>query len=301
MTSSYSSIRNKKAYRRVAVLLAACCAVFSWSVYVFGGEPKLSAQEIINRMVVHADDYWDLTRGYTFLVDIMVEDYEGDGSLKKQVSVTERLYHYYGRRFFRLVKENGKPLMGEALKEENIRETKFRERTLEAFAKKDSSDLYGRMDTNAILIADLAERYTYDVVGTDTLEGRDVYVINFVPKPGLKAQTRRDKIFNELGGTAWIDTEQFYIVKAVGRLIDNVRVGWIAANITDVEINYEQQEVSVGVWMPRYVDATVTGKIFFFKKINRYTSAHFYEYMKTDEAPPGFFEFTEDPAGDSSE
>ena len=285
----------------MTMLLAAGCAVLSCSSYVFGAEPKLSAQEIINRMVVHADDYWDLTRGYTFLVDIMVEDRESDGNLKKKLSVTERLYHFYGRRFFRRVKVNGKPLMGEELKEENIREAKFRKRTQESFAKGDSSDLYGRMDKKAILIADLADRYTYEIAGTDTLKGRDVYVINFAPRPGLKAQTRRDKIFNELGGTAWIDTEQFHILKAVGRLIDNVRIGWIAANITYVEINYEQQEVSVGVWMPSYVNATIRGSIFLFRKINRYTTADFYQYIKTGEAPPGFFETTDIPSEDTRE
>ena len=88
MTFSFFPIHNNRVYGRLTMLLIAGCAVLSCSSCVFGAEPKLSAEEIINRMVVHADDYWDLTRGYTFLVDIMVEDYESDGSLKKQLSVT---------------------------------------------------------------------------------------------------------------------------------------------------------------------------------------------------------------------
>lgn len=253
-------------------------------------EPTLTANEIIERMSVHADDYWMLTQEYTFLADILIDDYEANGEIKKHMTLTERIYHYHGRRFFRKLTIDGRPLTAEELKEEDTRESKFRAKTQESIAANDSSDIHGRMDESAILIKDLVGRYNYEFAGLDTVRGRDVYVVNFAPRDGLEADTRRDKIFNELEGTAWIDTVQFRIMKSVGRLRRNVRIGWIAANIDTVEIRYEQQEIEAGIWMPLFVDARVSGSIFFFKKINRYTSADFYDFEESSVDPQRYIE-----------
>jgi hypothetical protein len=289
---------------------ASACYLYTIAclLFIFGStsrasasEPILTAQEIIARMSVHADDYWVLTQEYTFLADILIDDYETDGEIKKHMTLTERIYHYHGRRFFRKLTIDGRPLNADELKEEDTRESKFRARTQKSIAANDSSDIHGRMDESAILIKDLVGRYNYELAGLDTVRGRGVYVVNFTPRDGLKADTRRDKIFNELQGTVWIDTVQFRIMKSVGRLRRNVRIGWIAANIDTVEIHYEQQEIEAGIWMPLFVDARVSGSIFFFKKINRYTSADFYNFEESSEDPPRYIERFSIPTDETRE
>ena len=262
-----------------------------------------TAQAIMGRTREHADDYITLSKAYTFLINFQIDDYHDNGRLKKRRLFLERLYHYYGRRFFRVLSINRVPLQGEDLAKEDRRETRFRGRTEAAVARADSSDQNDRKDNNFIYIGDLVDRYTYELTGIDTLQGRPVYIIRYTPKENLKADTRRDKIFNRLAGTVWIDRDQFRIVRAEGRLIDNVRIGLIAANVKVVDIAYDQQEIETGVWMPKQIRVKIEASIFFFKTINRYMAVDFYNYEYGETAPPGFYRLQADqvkPEGPSS-
>lgn len=268
-----------------------------------GADSGDTAQAIMERAREHADDYITLSKAYTFLINFQVDDYHSNGQLKKRQLFLERLYHYYGRRFFRILSDDGEPLQGEALIKEDRRETKFRARTKAAVARGDSSGQDERKDNNFIYVGDLIDRYTYELTGTDTLQGRPVYVIQYTPKEKLEASTRRDKIFNKLTGTVWIDRDQFRVVRAEGRLSDNVWIGLIAANVSVVDISYDQQEIETGIWMPKQIRVKIGASIFFFKKINRNMAVDFYDFEHGETAPPGFYRLQDDqtkPPGSSS-
>lgn len=274
-----------------------------WGMLMLGGvrdaagaDTVFTAQDIMERTREHADDYIALSKAYTFLIDFQIDDYHSNGRLKKRRLFLERLYHYYGRRFFRVLSIGGVPLQGEDLAKEDRRETKFRERTKAAVARADSSDLDDRKNNNFIYVGDLIDRYTYELTGTDTLQGRTVYVIRYTPKEKLKADTRRDKIFNKLAGTVWIDGNQFRIVRAEGHLIDNVRIGLIAANVSVVDIAYDQQEIETGIWMPKQIRVKIAASIFFFKNIIRHMAVDFSDFEYGETAPPGFYRLQADQA-----
>lgn len=248
-----------------------------------------SIKTIIDRVKAHADDYWPDSANYTFLVDVLLEDRHKNGSSKKRKTYQDYIYHYYGKRFSRRLSLNGEPNAGEALIAEDKREREFREKRKVEVVDTDKSDLEGRIEETPVSIVDLIDRYNYKYIRSDTLQGRDAYVVNFSPKKNLKAETRRDNVYNKLTGIVWIDISQFRIIKLDAHLSDNVRIGWIAANIKVTDVLYEQQEIEPGIWMPKTISVLVTGKIFFFKHFGRYTTVDFFDFIPAEENPPGFY------------
>jgi len=273
----------------LAILMGVCTLLLSPGTSAAVSPVPPTALDIMNRTLPHADDYADLSLNYTFLIDVLNEVYERSGRLKKQLNLLERIYHYYGRRFVRKLTVNKQPLEGEALMVEDRRETVFRGQTNAAVARGEPHDLNDRLDNGIVYLSTLIPRYTYTIAGFDTLHSRASYKITFVPKPDLDAESRRDKIFNHMTGTVWVEKESFRILKITAHLVDNVRFGMIAANVTQTDIVYKQQQVQPDVWMPKMVEAHISGSVFFFKHFNRRFWVDFHSFeQQTNPAPVGF-------------
>lgn len=253
------------------------------------GAVSPSALDIMNRTLPHADDYADLSVNYTFLIDVLNERYDRNGRIERQLTMIERIYHYHGRRFIRKLVVNGQPLQGEALMAEDRRETVFRGQTNAAVARGEPSSINDRLDSGIVYLTQLIPRYVYTLAGMDTLNGLSAYRITFMPRPGLDAESRREKLFNHMKGTVWVEQTSYRILKITARLHDNVRFGVVAANVTQTDIDYEQQQIEPGIWMPGTVEARISGSVFFFKRFDRRVRVDFHSFERqVDPAPAGF-------------
>ncbi len=141
-----------------------------------------------------------------------------DGRVEEHI---ERRYEgivVEGRPFQRLIEKDGKPLNAGELKKEHERQDKFRQNVLHPEKKADDDD----DKDSGELSEELLDRFNFHVLGMETINGRESYILTFLPKTSMKLpeKKRMDRIFNRLSGKVWIDKELYTPTKVDMHLVE---------------------------------------------------------------------------------
>jgi len=98
---------------------------------------------------------------------------------------------------------------------------------------------------NAMLdMAKIAPRYNYQRLNDEMIRDRRCFVIKFTPKKDQPFSTREEKVINKVGGTIWIDQNDFSIIQTKGKLTEEVDVAWFLATMKGLDFNYQTAELS---------------------------------------------------------
>ena len=99
---------------------------------------------------------------------------------------------------------------------------------------------------NAMLdMAKIAPRYNYTRQNDETIRDRRCFVIKFTPKKDQPFASREEKVINKVGGTIWIDQNDFSIIQTKGKLTEEVDVAWFLATMKSLDFNYQTSELSL--------------------------------------------------------
>ena len=99
---------------------------------------------------------------------------------------------------------------------------------------------------NAMLdMAKIAPRYNYQRLNDETIRARRCFVIKFTPKKDQPFSSREEKVINKVGGTIWIDQNDFSIIQTKGKLTEEVDVAWFLATMKSLDFNYQTSELSL--------------------------------------------------------
>ena len=109
-------------------------------------------------------------------------------------------------------------------------------------SKKDVEDA---KKVNAMLdMGKIAPRFQYKRMQDETIRNRPCFVIKFSPKDDQPYSTREEKVINKVGGTIWIDQNDFSIIQTKGKLTEDVDVAWFLATMKGMDFSYETSELS---------------------------------------------------------
>jgi len=99
---------------------------------------------------------------------------------------------------------------------------------------------------NAMLdMSKIAPRYNYQRLNDETIRDRRCFVIKFTPKKDQPFSTREEKVINKVGGTIWIDQNDFSIIQTKGKLTEEVDVAWFLATMKSLDFNYQTSELGL--------------------------------------------------------
>jgi hypothetical protein len=108
-------------------------------------------------------------------------------------------------------------------------------------SKKDVEDA---KKVNAMLdMGKIAPRFQYKRMQDETIRNRPCFVIKFSPKDDQPYSTREEKVINKVGGTIWIDQNDFSIIQTKGKLTEDVDVAWFLATMKGMDFSYETSEL----------------------------------------------------------
>lgn len=109
---------------------------------------------------------------------------------------------------------------------------------------------------------DLSARFDYAWVGTETVEGRPAWVIDFTPKrDAAPAKTVRDKFINQCAGRLWIDQQEDVPRKVSLRLTGEVtKWGGVIGNLRRFSAVIEKSRVPEGYWYSRLTEWHLEGR-----------------------------------------
>ena len=91
----------------------------------------------------------------------------------------------------------------------------------------------------------LAPRFTETVIGSAVVHGRDCYIVAYRPKPGQPADSREEKVVNNVGGRFWIAKDNYDILQSEGSLVGPVTVALIAS-VTRMDFKFDSQPLPNG-------------------------------------------------------
>src|SRR3954463_5580404 len=169
----------------------------------------LTAEQVVRKMIDHAQGIQSANKqaNYSYTKVSTTEEFNGKGQLKEKKEKLLQFESGYGR--LSQLKLNGRSLTG----------SEFRKQEQEAIeARQHVTDSKGsRRDDNweKYITPELVGKYQFTMLGHESVNGRDAYMIGFEPRSGnLPVNHLVDRLINRLGGKIWVDEEDFEIARA---------------------------------------------------------------------------------------
>jgi len=189
------------------------------------------------------------------------EKLDGNGAVKEKEEKLFEVFYIEDLMFRRLVKRNGQPLSAEEVKREQQRERDFRQQVPERKRRK----AQGPQQDEVALNEELIGRYSYDLVGQETINGRSSYVLTYRPRSNaLPLRRRIDRLLNKVAGKVWVDTQDYEIVRLEIHLAGKATMwGGLLASVRKLEGEFEQTRTDEGVWLPLRIQGSLDARVLF--------------------------------------
>ena len=251
-------------------------------------EPRtLSSEEIqpLIRAVAENDIANDLKqRDYAYLQREEEHKLDGQGNEKSRETRDYEIMMLYGQGVRRLIARNDKPLSAQesAKEEKKIQEVmrKREQETPEQREKRLKKQVREREEERA-WVREIADAYTFSLVGTESRGGRETYVIDADPRPDFHPRLKDAKYLPKFRGRIWIDSSETQWVKLDCEAIDTVSWGLFLARVhKGSRISIELAHVNDEVWLPKSVSLKISARVALLKNFNVVEDVSYRDYKK---------------------
>jgi hypothetical protein len=248
---------------------------------------KLTQEQMQNlfRIVADKDIENDKRlRDYTYIERDEEHDLDGKGDVKSVDVKTYEVMELYGEQVQRLIEKDDKALdAGDTEKEEKKIQKiidKRKNESDEARRKRAQKEEKDREDGRKF-VREVADAYNFHLVGTESLGGRDAWVIDAEPRPGYEPHMKEAKFLPKFHGRVWIDKDDTQLAKLDVACIDTVSLGWLLARVhKGSRVVIEQTRVNDEVWLPKHLAVKVDVRLALLKNFNVDLEQTFRDYKK---------------------
>ena len=235
---------------------------------------QITAEEIARRLREAEKAREIKTEGgevFTFLRDIVVEEFDAEGKIKKRKTRTYRSYSDH--RDPVLLMHDGKPPTPEQIKKE-LKEIQKHQWKILGKGKNDVPNSKG--DAN-LLVRQIEKHHHHflpRLLGADTIHGRPAYILQFLPNP---AEPFDDPIVNlilkQLLIKIWIDQKEFQFAKFDVEL-DNplFALGGLAGTVKTFNLTAYQKRLTPEIWADWKVSTCIHIRVLWETHIINFTS-----------------------------
>jgi hypothetical protein len=248
---------------------------------------KLSQQQMqqLLRIVAEKDIENDKRlRDYTYVERDEDHKLDGKGQVKSTEARTYEVMELYGEQVQRLIQKDDKPLSSrEASKEEEKLQKiidKRKNESEDARRKREQKEEKDREESRQF-VREIADAYNFHLAGTESLGGRDAWVIDAEPRPGYEPHMKYAKFLPKFRGRVWIDKDETQWAKLDIECIDTVSLGLFLARVhKGSRIVVEQIPINDEVWLPKHVAVKVDVRVALLKDFNLEQDQTFRDYKK---------------------
>jgi hypothetical protein len=223
-------------------------------------------------------------RDYTYIDFEVEKKLDAEGRIKSTESKTYEIMELYGEQVQRLIAKDDKPLSEKDVTKEEERigklTSKRKNESTEERAKRHAEEEKQR-EKNREFVREVADAYDFRVAGSETLDGRDNWVIAGEPRPGFQAHLKDAQMLSKFRGRLWIDKNDLQLAKMDVEAIDTVSFGWVLARIhKGTRLVFEQTRVNEEVWLPQHISFKFDARVALFKGYNEIDEETFHDYKK---------------------
>jgi hypothetical protein len=249
--------------------------------------PQLSPDQIrtLIRQVADKDIENDKKQSaYTYIQREEEHKLDGDGKVKSSESKTQEIMVLYGEQVQRLIAKDDKPLSEKdaAKEEERIQKLtdKRRNESEEQRRKRLEKEENDREDARKF-VSEVADAYNFRLIGMESFDGRETYVIDAEPRPDFQPHFKEAKVLPKFRFRAWIDQAESQWVKLDAECIDTVSLGWFLARVhKGSRLLIDQTRINDEVWLPRHVAIKVDVRVALLKNFNVEADVTYRDYKK---------------------
>src|SRR5258707_204048 len=223
-------------------------------------------------------------RDYAYIERDLQNNLDGQGHVKSTETKTYEVMEIYGEQVNRLIEKEDKPLSEKdaAKEEQKVQKIidKHKNESEGARKKREEKEEKDREDGRKF-VREVADAYNFHLVGTESLRGRDVWVIDAEPQPGYEPHMKEAKFLPKFHGRVWIDKDEAQLAKLDVTCIDTVSLGWFLARIhRGSRIVVEQTRVNDEVWLPKHFALKVDIRLALLKNFNVEMEQTYRDYKK---------------------
>lgn len=248
---------------------------------------KLSQQQMqqLFRIVAAKDMENDkLQRDYTYIERQVQSKLDKSGQTKSTEVNTYEVLEIYGEQVERLISKNDKPLNEKdaAKEEEKIQKIidKRKNESEDERRKREEKEEKQREDDRKFT-KEVADAYDFKLVGTETVNGREAWVIDGEPRPGFQPHMKEAKFLPKFHGRVWIDQNDLQLAKMEVEALDTISWGLFLARFhKGSRFMLEQTRVNDEVWLPRQLAVKVDARLALLKSLDVDIEQTFRDYKK---------------------
>jgi hypothetical protein len=246
--------------------------------------PQAQMQELF-RIVADKDLENDKRqRDYTYTVRSVEKQLDGKGQVKKTEIKTFEVMDIDGEQINRLIEKDDKPLSEKDAAKESERVQKIidkRKNESEGDRRKREEKEEKQREDGRKFVKEVADAYTFKLLGTETVGGREAWVIEAEPRPNFVPKMKESKFLSKFHGRMWVDERDLQLSKLDAEAIDTVSVGWVLARIhKGAHFMLEQTRVNDEVWLPRQLSFNIDARIALLKGFRVEGEQSFRDYRK---------------------
>lgn len=221
---------------------------------------------------------------YTYIERDVENKLDGKGRTKSTETQTYDVLEIYGEQVQRLIEKDDKPLSEkDAAKEEKKIQKVIDKRKNESESDRKKREERAEKDREEgrEFVKDIADAYTFTLVGTEVLGGREAWAIDGEPRPGFVPHAKYAKYLPKFRGRVWIDKTDLQLSKLDVECLDTVSWGLFLARFhKGSRFMLEQTRVNDEVWLPRHVTFKVDVRLALLKGFNVEGEQTFRDYKK---------------------
>ena len=215
----------------------------------------------------------EILNNYTYDVDVVREELDKDDRVTKRETRRFEAFYVKGRPVRRLVAEDGRPLGTErqAKVDQDVKEK------VEAINQQRVA-----LETPAVRLSQILERYDFRAVGRETIDGRPALVLEFTALPGSRPLPR-DDVLRNLAGRVWMDEAEREVVRAEVRNTAGMKffLG-LGASVSLVSGTFEFRKIGDTLWLPLRDETRADGRMFLFKTFRKRIVHTYGNYRRFD-------------------
>jgi hypothetical protein len=266
----------------------ACLVVFVFLHWPVAAQETPLSQEQIQALVHQAADK-DLEnnkklRDYTYTEREEEHKLDGDGQTKSTEVRSYEIMVLFEEQVKKLVAKDDKPLSENDAKKEDEKIQKIidkRKDESESDRRKRLEKAEKEREDGRQFVKEVADAYNFRWVETESLNGRETYVVDADPRPGYEPHTKDAKFLPKFRFRAWLDKAESQWVKLDIQCIDTVSVGLFLVRLhKGSNIQIELTRVNDEVWLPKHVALKLDARVALLKGLNMAEDVTYRDYKK---------------------
>ena len=223
-------------------------------------------------------------RDYTYIERQEEHKLDEHGNVTKTEIRTFEILEIYGEQVEKLTAKDDKPLSPEEAKKEDDKIQKIidkRKNESEDERRKRGEKQEKQREDDRKFVLEVADAFNFRLVGSETIDNHDCWVLEGEPRPGFQPKRREAKWLTKFHGRVWIDKAETQWVKLDIAAIETISIGLFLARIhKGAHVVVDLTEVNQEVWLPKHVQFRVDARVALLKNYREDVEQSFRDYKK---------------------